>query len=363
MATKKRIVMLGVAIDAPSGIASVVQVYRNCGLFERWPIEYIETMRPGGQLEKLSVAIGALTRFLILLVRRRVALVHIHLSSRASFWRKSIFAVLAFASKIPVLVHLHGSEFDKFYNEECGILGKRAVQFVFARAARVVVLSDQWAKFIEGISRSARVERIYNPAVLSNVAIDSSRRRDNVLVFLGRFGKRKGIFDLLDALVRLREEFPDIRLKCGGDGDVDAVSERIKRKDLAQTVKVLGWVTGEKKSELLSEGTVYVLPSYAEGLPMSILEAMAAGMPVVSTTVGGIPEAVRDGVEGFLISAGDVDALVNRVGRLLRDPGLRREFGAAAQRRVTETFGPNSVLPQLEALYEELGVRRLMAPD
>jgi glycosyltransferase involved in cell wall biosynthesis len=124
---------------------------------------------------------------------------------------------------------------------------------------------------------------------------------------------------------------------------------------LSDDVEVLGWVSGAAKQRVLAEGTIYVLPSYAEGLPISVLEAMEAGMPVVATAVGGIPDAIEDGAEGFLVSPGDINSLVNRISQLLQDSDLRSRMGLAAKMKVATFFSPASVLPQIEALYRALG--------
>jgi len=174
-------------------------------------------------------------------------------------------------------------------------------------------------------------------------------------VFLGKFGRRKGIFDLLGALAELKVYFPGIRLRCGGDGDIPGVVARAAELGLSDDVEVLGWVSGAAKQRVLAEGTIYVLPSYAEGLPISVLEAMEAGMPVVATAVGGIPDAIEDGVEGFLVSPGDISSLVNRISLLLQNPDMRSSMGLEAKMKVAAIFSPASVLPQIEALYSELG--------
>jgi glycosyltransferase involved in cell wall biosynthesis len=130
-------------------------------------------------------------------------------------------------------------------------------------------------------------------------------------------------------------------------------------------VECLGWVTGEKKRELLARCTVFTLPSYNEGQPMSVLEAMASGAPVLSTRVGGVPDALRDRVEGLLVEAGDIPALGAALTELLADGALRRRLGEAARGRVCTTFSTEVLLPSLETLYTELiaaGCRRRGAP-
>jgi glycosyltransferase involved in cell wall biosynthesis len=179
-----------------------------------------------------------------------------------------------------------------------------------------------------------------------------------MLLFLGRVGKEKGALDLIDAVVRLRRDFPEITVSIGGNGDIDVAMKRAHSYNLTENVHFLGWVRGTDKERLLQQATVYVLPSYSEGLPMSVLEAMAAGLPVVSTFVGGIPEAISDGEEGFLIQPGNVDELVNRLSLLLRDPQMRERMGNAARTKAEALFSVDCVLPKIEAVYTAIAGSR-----
>jgi glycosyltransferase involved in cell wall biosynthesis len=120
---------------------------------------------------------------------------------------------------------------------------------------------------------------------------------------------------------------------------------------------MLGWVSGPAKDRELQQATVYVLPSYIEGLPMGVLEAMAAGTPTIATKVGGIPDAIDDGAMGFLVEPGDVNALADRISKLLADPALRERFASEARARIVSTFSPERVLARLEDVYRRLGAQ------
>lgn len=348
--------MLGVhpASKQRGGIAAVVDMYRRGGLFARWPIVYIGTFESGSSATKIRRTASALWAYLQLICTARVGVVHAHTASRASFWRKSLFLLIAFAARRPAILHLHGAEFEAFYFRECGPLRRKLIRYVLNRVDRVIVLSTQWRELVERIAPHARVVKIFNPISAQEPTV-AVLRSENVLLFLGRFGQRKGIFDLLEALTIIRTRFPSVRLRCGGDGDIAGVERCARELGVEDSVEVLGWVSGAAKDRVLAEAAVYVLPTYAEGLPMGVLEAMAAGAPVVATTVGGIPDAVEDGVEGFLIAPGDTAALADRIMRLLEDAELRRAFAQAAQTKARAQFGMHTVLSQLEALYASLG--------
>lgn len=355
---RRVIVMLGIhpASELKGGISTVVDVYRAEGLFARWPIHYIGTMKSGSPARKVAVAAAALVELARLLLAGRVAALHAHTASRASFWRKSMFILLARAAGVPVIFHLHGAEFQQFYAHESSVLTRWFVRRMLQTVQTVVVLSSQWKAFIETIAPKAKVVIIANPVAVPAVPFDPVQRAPATLLFLGRFGPRKGILDLLQALTLIRERFPHVKLRCGGDGDVEGVIRRARELGISENVEMLGWVSGPAKARELAHATVYVLPSYAEGLPMGVLEAMAAGTPTVTTNVGGIPDAIEDGVHGYLISPGDVGGLADRIIRLLGDEGLRRRLGSAARARVSQGFSAQEVLAHVDALYRDLGV-------
>ncbi len=352
----RRIVMLGTRFDTMGGISSVVNVYRDGGLFERCPITYLTTHCDGGAGRKLSIFLRALTRFAVLLLTGKVDLLHVHMSSRASFWRKACFLLPAYAFHIPTILHLHGSEFAVFYEQECGFMARRLIRFVFNSASRVVVLSVVWQRWVQGISNNLNVITIYNPVMTPRQPRQWANRTPGVVLFLGRLGKRKGVYDLLAAAQQVAAHYPELRLRLGGDGELEQVADDAQERELGERVELLGWVKGADKERHLGEAWLYALPSYHEGLPMSILEAMAAGLPILSTPIAGIPEAVTDGVEGFLVPPGDIAALTARLQQLLAEPGLACRMGDAARRKVETTFSSETILPQIEHLYAELGV-------
>jgi glycosyltransferase involved in cell wall biosynthesis len=358
-AEDKFIVMLGIdpASKLKGGISAVIDVYRANGWFARWPIFYIGTMISGTNLDKLRIYCAALWKFLRLVMAERVVLVHAHTASRASFWRKSTFMLIAHAANVPVILHLHGGAFEEFYRRECGPLRQRYIRFVLRSVDRVVVLSSQWRARIASIEPKAKTMTIVNPVNVPSIVPTGAERAQADLLFLGRFGQQKGIFDLLEACAIVRKTFPALRLRCGGDGDAASVEARAHELGLSDCVTMLGWVSGQAKDRELQQATVYVLPSYIEGLPMGVLEAMATGTPTIATRVGGIPDAIDDGVTGFLIEPGDVDALADRITQLLADQALRERFASEARARVVSTFSPQRVLARLEDLYRRLGAQ------
>ncbi len=349
----KQIVMMGTRLDTMGGISAVVQVYQDQGLFQRELVRYIATHRDGSRLTKLLWMIKAWLNLTWSLCLRRVSLVHLHVGSGPSFWRKSSFILLSMLFRVPYLFHLHGSGFVQFY-ERAKPWQQRWMRYVLRSAGQVILLSNSWKAWAHGVCPEAKVSTLYNPIMLPPQP--EPRSAGATLLFLGRLGVRKGVPDLISAVARLVPQFPQLRLILAGDGEVEAARLQAQQLGIAAQVELPGWIDGQAKQQYLKRANVYVLPSYAEGLPMSVLEAMAHGLPIVSTRVGGIPEAVSEGVEGFLIDAGDVAALANSLKTLLEQPALMEQMGKMARQRAVNCFASTVLLPQLEQIYRQMGV-------
>jgi glycosyltransferase involved in cell wall biosynthesis len=174
------------------------------------------------------------------------------------------------------------------------------------------------------------------------------------LLFLGKIGHRKGIFDLIEVLAENRSVYEGrLELIIGGNGDIKKLEKVIIERGLESIVKYEGWVSGEKKQWLFSECDVYILPSYNEGLPLSILEAMSYGLPIISTCVGGIPEIVFDGENGFLITPGNKKEIDLLLSNLLTNSELINIMGKNSN-KIVSSYYPERVIPKLQKIYSSL---------
>lgn len=338
------------------GVAAVLAAYRRCGLFSRWPILLLtpHVDYRAGNASKIWQALTCLGRYCGLLLRGRVMLTHVHASSRGSFWRKSAFVTASAIFRRPVIFHLHSGEFPAWYAARSR-LAQCAVRWVLRTADRVVVLSPVWEGPIGAIAGHRRITALANP-VADDDLVNGGRQRDRcTMLYMGRLSALKGLPVLLEAAAGLCSRFPELRLVCAGEGDCGQVLRDAERLGIASHLDLPGWVAGEGKARLVRSATLLVLPSQAEGQPVAILEALAAGMPVVATPVGGIPDLVTDEVEGLLVPVGDAPRLRDALARLLSDEGLRERMGRNARDRYRKDFAPDVVLPRLERLYRDLG--------
>lgn len=352
--TESYLVMIGPPPDGWGGISSVVAAYRESGLFERCRVNYVSPVADGPIVRKLAVATAALCRFGALLAGGKVHLVHIHVASGVSFWRKAIFASLAYGFRRPVILHLHSGNFVRFSAERSRI-GRRVIVEVFRRAHRVVILSDSWLGRLPGILEDARCVVIENPVVPPQPWSAIGREQSPVcFVFLGRLEPSKGAYDLLQAFAKVAAIYPDVKLVMGGVGNMAYCEELCERLHIRSKVSFPGWVVGDEKARLLREAHAFVLPSHIEGMPISMLEAMSFGLPMVMCPVGSIPEVVKSDEEAIFVAPGDVDALADAMTRLATDPALRDAMGARNREKFACRFSADVIATRVEAMYQEI---------
>jgi glycosyltransferase involved in cell wall biosynthesis len=357
-AVNPRLVMVGAAPETRGSIAAVVEAYRAQGLFKRWPIDYLATHGDRGARGNAKLLLGALRWFAGLVVRERAVAVHLHTAPDRGLWRDALFIALAFAARWPVILQLHGNGLQRLHDEGPGAL-RALIRFALEKAACVVVACESQRTWLRGVTPRAQVAVVPNP--VAPVAALPEAQRASVVLFLGRLEPAKGVFDLLEALSALRPAVPDIRLLCAGEGDRGAVRRHAERLGMADAVTFTGWVGPSGKRALFENAAVFALPSYDEAMPMSLLEAMAAGMPAIATPVGGVPEVMADGVSGFFVAPGDTATLQRLLRKLLLDNELAARIGIAAREAVRLRCAPERAVPRLEKVYAAVGLCTLDA--
>ncbi len=173
---------------------------------------------------------------------------------------------------------------------------------------------------------------------------------------VARMDEMKGIRFLIEAFGQLVGEFPEMELVLVGDGPEKPALERlVQEAGLAENITMTGHYDGDI-AELIATFQIYAFPSLWEGLPYALLEAMRAGLAIISTDVGGIPEAIDDGVTGLLVPPASTEALASAIGRLLIDPGLREKLGSAARRRFETDFSLAAMQDAAVRVFKEAGL-------
>lgn len=335
------------------GISAVLRYLLGTPLAQEYRLFLVASHMDGSKAKKLLVAGIGLLRTLALLCSRRIDIVHIHCGDFPSPIRKYFYFQLVRLFRPKIILHLHGALFVEQY----ALLSsgwKRRIRQFFEAADLVVCLSQSWSKAAGQLFPGATLVVVPNGIPIPKLGPAIQARSDAPvrLCFLGLIGARKGAFDLLSAFKTLLAKGLDLELTMGGNGEADRLLREIA--PLGGRVRYAGWITGEAKQQLLRHTDIFVLPSYGEGMPMSILEAMSHGVPIVSTPVGGITELVAEGESGFLVQPGDTAQLAERIYRLATDPDLRRRMGMAARLAVERGHDIEAVARRVAELYRRL---------
>ncbi len=348
-ALAQKVLMIGVSKSTYGGMTAVLVSYEK--YFEK--NLFIPTWRLGGKMIKAFYASQAILRCLILLLfNKQIKILHIHGAANASFYRKRIFVRIGKFFGKKVIMHQHAADFKEFF-ENSG--DKDTIIKTLNLCDKLIVLSHSWKDYFVTIG----VDEI-NISVLNNIVVPPKERHKQQkdgklhLLFLGEISNRKGIYDLLNLLKEHKDLFQNkLLFRIGGnevDGDINTF---IFENELFHFVKYEGWISGQNKTNCLQWANVYILPSYNEGLPVAILEAMSFKLPVISTHVGGIPEVVHSYDNGILVEAGNLEQIKEAIIFFIENPEKIRLYGEKSFELV-QPFFPEDVLKHLTFIYQDL---------
>lgn len=280
--------------------------------------------------------------------------VHIHTCSGLSFFLDGTLLLLARVRGRPALLHVHGGLFEDFLRG-LSPLALRVARFIARRASVVVVLSAGWRDRLLPLLPGARLSIVENGICLPSQQAQARSPAVPTLLFLGNVSVAKGVEDLIEAAGRLQHPF---RLVLVGADEPAGISERLKERarqlGIHDRVIFAGPVYGAAKYEHLRDADIFVLPSHAEALPMSLLEAMAHGLAVVASRVGAIPSVIEAEHSGLLITARDVEELAAALDRLVADRDLRMRLGREARRVAHERYSADRAAGELMDLYRKV---------
>jgi glycosyltransferase involved in cell wall biosynthesis len=273
-----------------------------------------------------------------------------------------LLALTSWSRRVPVVVTVWGSDLALLRLPGAGALARR----VLRRAARVIAVSEAMAReLVElGLAREkvtvvlTAIDPLRPPAtpraeLRARLGLPADRP---LALFLGRLSPVKGPDVLIEAVRRLRERQPQALFVLAGDGQLRApLEDAVRAHGLQDQVAFAGFVPRENVADHLAACDLLVLPSRSEGLPHAVLEAMAFSLPVVASAVGGVPEAVADGVTGTLVRPEDPQALADALEPLLGDANRRATMGAAGRRAFeAREHTWERVARDLEGIYREV---------
>lgn len=348
--------MIGNHESVHGGITSVIkQILNHEWTEEKIDISFLPSYKGGNNVQKIIYFLGAVKEYKSILKKNSPDLVYVHMSHHGSFDRASVLQKIAKKYDIPTIVHLHGSEFKKYY-DECSDKKRKAISGFFEDCGAVITLGTLWKQYIFSIAPKAKIHVLNNSIHIPQQTVTQEQDEVNVL-FLGVLIQRKGVADLLRAVKKLVDEKKlegvHVRFQIGGSGpEEETLKQYVKENHLESCVEFLGWVDGAKKKKALETNQIFILPSYNEGLPIAILEALSYGMPVIATNVGSIAEAVLEGDNGFLVTPGDVDGYANALQCLITDYPLRQTMAKNSRNLAEMKYDEKKYFAKLVEVFQ-----------
>lgn len=343
--------MVGPGKNVRGGISAVVNSYYGYGLDKLVNLKYIASMEDGSYFKKLLVAIKAYIKFGLYIKKYEV--VHVHMAAHASFYRKSLFIRRAYKANKKIIIHMHAGDFEQFFTTQSNEKQKTYIKRIFSLADKVILLSEEVADFFgKEISTPEKISILHNGVRMPDYL--KNEYGDQNILFLGRLEKPKGIYDLLKAIPLILEQVSNAMFYIGGDGETEVCKAIADKNGFSNHVKFLGWVRGKEKEKYLKQCSIFTLPSYHEGMPMSVLEAMSYGLAIVTTDVGGLPQMIDDGINGIMNKSGDVQSIQSNMIELLNNSEYKKRIAQCGYNKVCEYFNIEQNIDKLNEMYYKL---------
>jgi glycosyltransferase involved in cell wall biosynthesis len=366
--TKPRILVSGHLPPIMGGIATYYQSLLNSSLPQLVDLGFVETSpqrRTQAQSGRFSIsnlvsAIGDCGRFAIAVIKHRPELTHIATADGLSFAKHGVCVMVARLFGSRVLLHPHCG-FSACYSDQPR-WWQWFVRMIIRMTNGVITLSTEWNQ-LTPIVPGCPVYFLLNGIDLTAYRSIGLKRNEEAIkphqikiLYLGYLGKAKGSFDLVEAAKRTStNKVPVIYDLVGGDwgpGEVEELKKQVNQAELQDIVSLHPPVIGVQKVDFFREADIFIYPSYSEGMPIAVIEAMACGLPIIATRVGGLPDLVIDGTNGLLVDAGRPDQLVNALEHLSSNPDLRFAMQMESFQRAFELFDIEKVVPRLVNIYK-----------
>lgn len=349
---KISVLMLGTSLSTNGGMTTVVESFLEKQI-PNVEIKFIPTHIEGNSFIKLIYFSYSLVRILGNVIFCNIDIIHLHFSERGSFYRKYLITLISRLFKKKVIIHMHGAEFKEFYSKSSNNI-KFHILKMLENADHVLVLGDSWFEYVSSLSCKINVSIFRNAVKIPTKKVEFNCSNINVL-FMGVLIKRKGIYDLVEAAKKIILLHENIRFIIAGSGiEENNLKEYIKNERMLDYFEFTGWVREDNKQELYEKSQVFILPSYNEGLPVAILEAMSYGLPVVTTSVGSIEDVVKHKMTGYIFKPGDIDEMVNGINYCIRNQEEWEVLSLASSELIKKAYDEKIYFENIKKMYEKL---------
>lgn len=341
-----KVLVVATSRKTRGGITSVVKAHETGEQWKKYHCRWIETHRDGNSLRKLWYLATALIEFLCLVPFYDI--VHIHVGLRTSVERKILFAQVAHLFNKKIIIHFHPATEKHLFDKSFSCYIKKLFDF----SNKLLVLSPKWIEWINEAfpNNNYNMEVVYNPCPI----VKRSSVKENYILYAGILSDRKGYNRLIEAFAKIASKYPDWKIIFAGNGDIEkAKTLSVDFKVEKQTV-FLGWVSGDVKEGIFQHAAIYCLPSWGEGFPMGVIDAMAYGIPVIATPVGGLEMVLHNGTDSIIYETYDLDMLAQKLEELITSETYRRNIVEEADKLVYSDFNIVRICNQIGEIYENM---------
>ena len=347
----KFIIMVGPDPNGMGGISNVVRTMQKSSFFSKFKIEYLPTVSDFCR-NKLTFLLKSFVKFFFS-CSLNCRGVYIHTASNRSFYRKCLFILVSCLYSKKVILHIHPSFFFLFITK-FNKTQKVFFYFLLNKVATFIVLTHEMKRSLKTILPNKTIVVLRNPIDIEKM--ENKRgiiRENNRLLYLGWYVREKGIFDLVDAFNILIQEKNELFLDFYGTKEIKKLQSYVNLKGLSAKISVNGWIDDLEKIDAFYRSTMLILPSYSEGVPNVILEAMATHTPIVATSVGGLKEILSDGNNAMIAKAGDPKNLSRKILILFMNEGLRKQISFNAFQKVKKEFEVSLIKKKFNQILNE----------
>lgn len=342
--------------SSEGGMTAISQMFYRINYFDNIQNYHFNTsFKAKNKLARLFEALFRIPLFIKHLVEVKPDAVFVMSSSYLGFYEKCLYCLIARVFGAKSMLNHVGGEFDKFYHKT--LLNRFLIRNTIKFPNVLLIGSSYWCNYFRNLFPKVTVYNVPNPIIADdyNNSVSGDENGKFVVVSLFRLVKEKGVIELIAVIKAMCSMYKNIHFVIIGDGPMLGYLNAELEAYIDQGfVKVLGFVDEVTKIEEITKANAYLMLTYFDLMPISIMEAMAASKPVLSTRVGGIPDLVLDGVNGFLFDIGETKEVVSKLSLFIEDQGLAREMGRKGRERIDKFFNISKVTALHQKVATEL---------
>jgi len=343
----KKILIISTSLKTRGGISAVVNAHLTSNLYNQFDVKIIETHIDKSSIIKIYYFVKPFFKFIFNVFR--CDLIHLHFSEPVSLIRKIPFVIFSSLLNKCIISHLHAPGHIPELNKNYHFL----YNYIFIKSNDIIVLSKTWKNMVISDFKvnENKVHTISNPCapIISKVPFVKKKQ----ILFAGSLIDRKNYKTLIYAFSKIINDFPDWKLIICGNGQLGVAKELVAELKINNNVEFLGWVSGESKHKAFSEASMFCLPSFAEGLPMAILDAFSYHIPVISSKVGGIVDFVSHNHDALLFDPNSIDELYDCLKRIITDNSLKNKLIKGSMYMSKIVFSLSNIEKEILKIYKK----------